>query len=53
MNKKYVLITGASKGLGKALAEEYASKNENLILVALKDEGLENLAQSINQYYKV
>jgi uncharacterized protein len=53
MSKKFVLITGASRGLGKALAEEYAAKNENLILVALENEGLENLAQSIKQNYMV
>jgi uncharacterized protein len=53
MNEKFVLITGASKGLGKALAEEYAAKNENLVLVALENEGLEILAQSIRQNFKV
>jgi short-subunit dehydrogenase len=53
MIEKFVLITGASRGLGKALAEEYASKNKNLILVALENEGLYELAQSIRQKYQV
>ena len=34
-NNCYTLITGASEGLGKALAIECAGRNMNLILVAL------------------
>lgn len=30
----YVVITGASKGIGKAVAYSFAKKNYNLILVA-------------------
>lgn len=53
MSEKFVLITGASKGLGKAFAEEYASKNKNLILVALEDEGLKEFAQSIRLKHSI
>jgi len=44
---KYALITGASHGLGKALAHEMAGNGYNLILVSLPGENLEELAASI------
>ncbi|PKP03376.1 MAG: hypothetical protein CVU11_08555 [Bacteroidetes bacterium HGW-Bacteroidetes-6] len=50
---KYALLTGASQGLGKALANELASRNINLLLVSLPDEGLEKLSQEISQQYNV
>jgi len=53
MTEKYVVITGASKGLGKAFAEEFASKNKNLILVALANDGLPTVAQSIQERFNV
>jgi uncharacterized protein len=53
MIEKYVLITGASKGLGKAFAEAFAAKNKNLILVALENDGLEETADSIRQKFNV
>jgi uncharacterized protein len=43
----YTLITGASEGLGKALAIECASRKMNLILVALPNSGLNELANFI------
>ena len=42
--KYYALITGASKGLGKAMTFELARRGVNLILVALPDSGLERLS---------
>jgi len=49
--KYYTLITGASEGLGKALALECASRKMNLILVALPDSGLKELANFIRHNF--
>ncbi len=43
MQNKVVVITGASSGIGKALAEEYASKGWNLVLAARRIERLKEL----------
>lgn len=43
----YAVITGASRGLGKACALELARRQINVILVSLPGEGLEELAKDI------
>lgn len=53
MEKKFTLITGASIGLGKALAEECARRKMNLILVSLPNEQLENVGRAIRDQYGV
>jgi len=49
----YALITGASQGLGRALAHECARQGMNLLLVALPASGLEHVAQDIEQRHGV
>jgi uncharacterized protein len=51
--KKVTLITGASDGLGKAMAVICAQKNMDLILVALPDSGLPALARFIEENLEV
>ncbi|MFO8236203.1 MAG: SDR family NAD(P)-dependent oxidoreductase [Bacteroidales bacterium] len=48
----YALITGASVGIGRALAIECAKRNINLALVALPDSSLESLIKYIQKNYK-
>jgi len=48
---KNIIITGASSGLGKALAFELASCGANLTLAARRIELLEELKQEINKKY--
>src|SRR5262245_40812306 len=43
------LITGASTGIGAALAEVFASKGHELVLVARRERLLEALAEAIAQ----
>ncbi len=52
-NKMYTLITGASEGLGKSFALECAMRNMNLVLVALPDSGLNELADFIRRNFPV
>jgi short-subunit dehydrogenase len=50
---KFTLITGASSGIGKAIAEYCAAKKMNLLLIARSNEKLEKVAQEINEKYDV
>ena len=49
MQNKVVVITGASSGIGKALAEKYASEGWNLVLAARRIERLEELKKQFPQ----
>ncbi len=50
---KFTLVTGASKGLGKAYAEELAVRGSNLVLVARTKTALETLAVTLRRDHKV
>ena len=49
----YALVTGASKGIGKAIALELARRNYDILLVARSEDLLKVLASEIEQAYKV
>jgi uncharacterized protein len=51
--KKFSIVTGASQGLGLAIAEELASYGKNLILVALPNENLISVATRLSIKYHV
>lgn len=49
----YALITGASKGIGKAIAEELARKGKDVLLVARDAVMLQSVCSSIESSWKV
>ena len=49
----YTVITGASSGIGLALANEFARNGHNLILVARSEELLNEISNKISLEYKV
>jgi short-subunit dehydrogenase len=50
---EYALITGASKGIGRAIAEELAGRGFNLLLVARSTDLLQQVTAEISSRYKV
>lgn len=50
---EWTVITGASSGIGKALAYELAQKGLNLVLVARGQAGLKKIAEDIQNKYKI
>lgn len=53
MDKKYVLITGACSGLGKALAQQCAKRGFNLILLDVPGSATSSISSHIMAKYKV
>ena len=53
MKKYFSLVTGASKGLGKAMSLEFAKRGRNLVLVALPNSGLGELTYFIRKNFNV
>ncbi|GLR08976.1 short-chain dehydrogenase [Mixta theicola] len=50
---KYTLITGASSGIGKALSYQFASRGQNLIITARRQDELHRLREDIEEKYAV
>jgi short-subunit dehydrogenase len=50
---EYALITGASRGIGKAIAEELARRGFNLVLVARSGDQLKQVTSEITSRYRV
>lgn len=52
-NKRWALITGATSGIGRALAEELASEGVNLVLTGRRLGRLEAIALELSTRYEV
>jgi len=52
LKDKIVLITGASSGIGKACAEQFAAEGARLILTARRKERLDELAKQLKEQYQ-
>jgi len=50
---KYILITGATSGFGKACAELYAKNSWNLILTGRRKERLISIASDLKLKFKI
>jgi len=50
---RYAIITGASAGIGKALATESAERGFDLVLVARRLDKLEALAKALKEQFKI
>lgn len=53
LKDKIVIITGASSGIGKSLAEEFARRGANLVLAARQYVTLCEIAQSLQDQYQI
>lgn len=51
--KEYILLTGASSGIGLEMARDLAAKNHHLILVARNEEKLETLRKELMKDYQI
>ena len=49
----FTLVTGASMGIGRSIAEDFASKGENLVLVARSKDRLDEIAAALSSRYGV
>lgn len=52
-NSSFALVTGASRGLGKEIARELARRGYNLLLVSLKNDGLNDVCLEISNQFGV
>ncbi len=53
MGQRYVLLTGASSGIGKALSERFAQEGYHLVLVARRESALNELAATLRSAHSI
>lgn len=51
MDNRVVIITGAAAGIGKGIAEKFASKKDHLLLVDINKTELNKVKEEITSYY--
>jgi uncharacterized protein len=52
-NNDYALVTGASTGIGRAIAEELAKRKYNLVLQSLPGEDLAGVSENLMKSYNI
>ncbi len=52
-NKTFAVVTGASSGIGKAIARELAERNHNLVLTSLPGQGLPDYCTELESGNKI
>ena len=52
-NERYVVVTGASAGIGEEFARQLAQAGENLILVARRQDRLQQIAEKLSEAFGV
>lgn len=51
---KVALVTGSSRGIGKAIVEDFAKKGYNIVINYIKEnEEAENLKQELEKEYEI
>ena len=51
---KVALVTGSTRGIGKAIVEDFAKKGYNIVINYIKEnEELENLKQELEKEYEI
>ena len=53
LNNKTALITGASKGIGKAIAESLAKEGCNLVLAARSEDKLNEIKSELQKIHNI
>ena len=51
--KRRVIVTGGSKGIGKAIAERFAKEESDIYLLASNKENLENTKTELQNKYNI
>ena len=53
MNKKIAFITGATAGIGKASAEQFAKNGYNIIITGRRKERLDEFSKQLKSNYNI
>lgn len=53
VSDQYAIVTGASSGLGRAIANELAGRGHNLVLIALPGTGLREVCSGLERVYSI